>query len=405
MVSSPRTCLSTPPRCAHCSRRPTSLYGTQFTQTQAELLSPSTLSFFQLDQPLRLETDASALYGLGYVLWQLQDGKWRILQCGSRFLSDPESRYAVIELELLAVVWAVKECSLYLPGTLLELVTDHRPLTPIINLYLLDQIENPRLQRLVMKLCPYQLHATWRKGTDNAFVDALSRNPVDDPTPDDELGEHPALRTPAILACVRKDTEGQIANLRLAELQEATRADSDYQALLTTVRNRFPDEKRDLCPAAQPCWTVRHHLTVDQDLVLKGPRIVVPRSLRRSVLDDLHAAHQGLNRTKARARQVVYWPQLSNDIDIIIRSCAECRHHAPSQVKEPLLATEDRCPALPFESTSADLFECQGYQFLVYVDRKTGWPCVAKIGRTATSADVVRGPLVRGSRCPSCPDD
>ena len=324
---------------------------------KAELLSPSTLSFFQRDQPLRLETDASALHGLGYVLWQLQDGKWRILQCGSRFLSDPESWYAVIELELLAVVWAVKKCSLYLPGTLFEVATDHRPLTSIINSYSLDQIENFRLQRLVMKLCPYQLHATWRKGTDNAFADALSRNPVDDPTPDDELGEHPALRTPVIRACIREDTEGQIANLQFAELQEAARADSDYQALLVTVRNGFPDDKRDVCPAAQPYWTVCHHLTVNQDLVLKGPRIVVPRSLRRSVLDDLHAAHQGLNHTKARAPQVGYWPQLSNDIDNIVRSCAECRHHAPFQVKELLLATEDRCPALLFESTSADLFK------------------------------------------------
>ena len=301
---------------------------------KAELLSPSTLSLFQRDQPFRLETDGSALHGLGYVLWQLQDGKWRILQCGSRFLSDPESRYVVIELELIAVVWAVKKCSLYPPGTLFEVVTDHRPLTPIINSYSLDQIENPRLQRLVMKLRPYQLHATWRKGTDNAFADALSRNPVDDPPPDDKLGEHPALRTPAIHACIRKDTEGQIANLRIVELQEAARADSDYQALLTTVRNGFPDDKRDLCPAAQPYWTVRHHLTIDKNLVLKSPRIVVPRSPRRSVLDDLHAAHQGLNPTKARARQVVYWHQLSNDIDNIVRSCAECRHHAPSQVKD-----------------------------------------------------------------------
>ena len=56
--------------------------------------------------------------------------------------------------------------------------------------------------------------------------------------------------------------------------------------------------------------------------------------------------------------------------------------------------TADRRPALPFQSTSADLFSCQGWEYLVYVDRHTGWPCIAKIGRTASSADVIRVSVV-----------
>ena len=99
---------------------------------------------------------------------------------------------------------------------------------------------------------------------------------------------------------------------------------------------------------------------------------------------------QGLTRTLRRARQVVYWPHITNDIDNVVRSCEQCRLHASSQAKEPLRATEDRRPTLSFKSTSADLFSCQGWEYLAYVDRKTGWPCVAKVVRTATSADVIR---------------
>lgn len=36
------------------------------------------------------------------------DEKWRLVQCGSRFLTDTESRYAMVELELLAATWAMK---------------------------------------------------------------------------------------------------------------------------------------------------------------------------------------------------------------------------------------------------------------------------------------------------------
>ena len=49
------------------------------------------------------------------MLRQLQpDGTWRMIQAGSRFLSDAETRYATIELEALAVAWAIKKCHLFL---------------------------------------------------------------------------------------------------------------------------------------------------------------------------------------------------------------------------------------------------------------------------------------------------
>ena len=102
-----------------------------FNATKTGLASPPLLSFYQPGGTLRLETDASVLNGLGFVLWQYQDNQWRILQCGSRFLSDAETRYAIIELELLAVAWAVHKCSLFLSGSRFEVCTDHRPLIPI----------------------------------------------------------------------------------------------------------------------------------------------------------------------------------------------------------------------------------------------------------------------------------
>ena len=123
-----------------------------FNATKSELISPPTLSYYRAVDNLRLETDASALNGLGFVLWQRQDTQWRMLQCGSRFLTDAETCYAVIELELLAVVWAVHKCSLFLSSSRFDLFTDHRSLVPILNKYTLDQIENPRLLRLALKL-------------------------------------------------------------------------------------------------------------------------------------------------------------------------------------------------------------------------------------------------------------
>ena len=64
----------------------------------------------------------------------------------SRFLQDSEARNAIVELELLTVVWAVQKCRLYLLGlSSFNVVTDHQPSIPIRNHYTLDMVENPRL--------------------------------------------------------------------------------------------------------------------------------------------------------------------------------------------------------------------------------------------------------------------
>ena len=64
-------------------------------------------------------------------------------------MSDTESRYATIEVKLLALTWAANKCSIYLKGMQhLEILTDHRPLVPIPSKKYVQDIENLRLQRL-----------------------------------------------------------------------------------------------------------------------------------------------------------------------------------------------------------------------------------------------------------------
>ena len=82
------------------------------------------LAFFSVDKPTRLCTDASR-QGLGFVLQQeATNGQWTLVQAGSRFLSSAESRYAIIELGLLAVAWAVSKCKVFLTA----FQSSHRPL-------------------------------------------------------------------------------------------------------------------------------------------------------------------------------------------------------------------------------------------------------------------------------------
>ena len=90
----------------------------------------------------------------------------------------------MVELEMLAALWAMEKCRVYLLGLpTFSLVIDHRPLLPILDQYTLDAIENPRLQRMKERMAPFNFTTTWRPGKQHAIPDALSRAPVDDPVP------------------------------------------------------------------------------------------------------------------------------------------------------------------------------------------------------------------------------
>jgi len=136
--------------------------------------SRSQMSFFNMNKPARLCTDASR-QGLGFVLQQNAE-KWVLIQAGSRFLSEAETRYTVIELEMLAVPWAIMKCRLFVAGLQhFDVITDHNPLISIVNIHRLDEIKNPRLQCLKTQIMGYNFTAQWKKGSDHHAPDALSQ--------------------------------------------------------------------------------------------------------------------------------------------------------------------------------------------------------------------------------------
>ena len=74
---------------------------------------------FDSSKPVVLLTDASRLFGLGYALGHLErdfNGKdvFKIVRCGSKGLTPTQQRYSTIELECLAIVWAIQKCAFFL---------------------------------------------------------------------------------------------------------------------------------------------------------------------------------------------------------------------------------------------------------------------------------------------------
>ncbi|XP_076032421.1 uncharacterized protein LOC143020148 [Oratosquilla oratoria] len=365
-----------------------------FADVKRALSSPPVLAPFDSALPVVLQTDDSRLYGIGYAL--LQDhgqGHLRLIQCGSRFLTDAETRYATIELEMLAVTWATPKCKLYLFGVPpFTLLTDHRPLIPILNSYTLDAVENPRLQRLKERLSSFVFTAKWCAGKQLCIPDALSQAPVSRPTPEDETDcDKDAAHVRSVVASsagAREDGPSPDADRALQELRAEAQADPAYGHLLTCVSSGFSSNRLALPSSVLPYWKLRDALSTDGNLVLYGQRIVVPAALRKRTLARLHDSHRGTEATKRRARQTVFWPGIDSDIKSTVEACEPCQVLRPSQQQEPLLC-DDR-PTRPFESVSADFFHVAGKAFLVIADRLSGWPVIVPCGQDTTATRVIR---------------
>ena len=94
-----------------------------------------------------LMTDASRLFGIGFALLQpLPKEKWSLIQCGSASLTPTQTRYATIELECMAIQWAIQKCSYYLGG--LPTSQRHRP--ELQSKELLHQQQNSQRNNLGM---------------------------------------------------------------------------------------------------------------------------------------------------------------------------------------------------------------------------------------------------------------
>ena len=154
----------------------------QFSAIKKALVGRLSLHHFDERLHTKLVTDASKLNGIGFILMQTtsvdSDVPVSVLQCGSRSLNDAERNYSTIELECLAIQYALHKCDFFLRG--LEgftVVTDHRPLVGVFG-KALTAIDNPRLVRIREKTSPYSFEVKWLAGKQNVIADALSRNPI-----------------------------------------------------------------------------------------------------------------------------------------------------------------------------------------------------------------------------------
>ena len=131
------------------------------------------------------------------------------------------------------------------------------------------------------------------------------------------------------------------------------------------------------------------HLSTRLGVVFHDYRIIIPRTLRRTVLMLLHKGHAAKNKLTSAAKQF-WWPRLQKDIQQKCEKCITCGM-AGKNVKAQMMTEFNYLPAAenPNQEIQLDFagpirFKHRRFYILISIDRYSRWPvaCICKIRRT-----------------------
>ena len=351
-----------------------------FRTVKEALTKAPVLSFYDPSKPITVSADASS-YGLGAAIFQTFGQELKPIAFASRTLTDAEKKYAQIEKECLAAVWACEKFDRYITGVeSFRLITDHKPLVPLINTQ--DLNRSPlRCQRLLMRLRRYNAIAEHVPGKQLVVPDTLSRSPLN------VVESSTAGDVDAYVSSVTSTKA--ISDRRLDEIRTATENDPILQEVINLTRYGWPDREQSIRPEVRDYFASRYNYSACDDLLFYNDRIVMPEVMRAETIQSLHSGHLGLNKCRERAKSTVWWPGISKDLEQAVRSCAFCNKHRSAQRKEPLMATP--MPERPWERVGADLCDHDGKQYLVVVDYFSRYLEIVHLD--STTSNVVIGKL------------
>ncbi|GJS83372.1 putative reverse transcriptase domain-containing protein [Tanacetum coccineum] len=290
--------------------------------------------------------------GLGAVLMQRE----KVISYASRQLKIHEKNYTTHDLELGAVVFALKIWRHYLYGTKCTVFTDHKSLQ-----HILDQKElNMRQRRWLELLSDYDCDIRYHPGKANVVADALSRKE-----------REPPLRVRALVMTISLDLPKQILNAQTEARRPENIKSEDVGGML--VENaKFPEAIREqkLEPRADGtlCLNGRSWLPCYGDL-----RTVIMHESHKSK----YSIHPGSDKMYQDMKKLYWWPNMKADIATYVNKCLTCAKVKAEHQRPSGLLVQPKIPEWKWDNITMDFVTklpktSQGYDTIwVIVDRLT----------------------------------
>ena len=111
--------------------------------------------------------------------------------------------------------------------------------------------------------------------------------------------------------------------------------------------------------------SLQNELSVVNNLLMKGSRIVIPSNMIPEMLVRLHEGHMGMVKCLARACLSVWWPGITVRIKEFLSRCEACCKDSSNRSK-PLITIQSL--ACPWQVVASNFFYCNGHNYLLVID-------------------------------------
>lgn len=337
-----------------------------FELSKKWLTSDLVLTHYSSNLPLFVTSDSSS-YGVGAVLSHKVNGEDKPILFASGTLSKTEQNYSQLEKEALAIVFAVKKFHKYLFGREFTLVSDHQPLQYIFGKHKnIPVTAASRIQRWALILSGYRYSIVYKKGSLISNADALSRLPNSEST--------------NVSDTLYSFNLEESVPLSYVDIAKTSQKDVNITKVMELTLKGWPNS---VSAEYKPYFSKRNELSVERNCLFWGNKVVVPTSLRESILQLFHEQHLGIVRTKMLLRSYCWWPGINSDVEKLISLCSICQQTQNLKNESSLMSW----PSAPnnFYRVHVDFFFKFGYTFLIMVDSKSKWISVKRM-KNGTSA-------------------
>jgi len=355
-----------------------------FTKLIDEFKQSSLLQYFDMNKKTFIFTDAH-VSGLGAMLAQgtsVQDA--RPITVASRTTSKAERRYPQIDLEATAIDFALRRFRQYVAGAPndVEVITDHEPLKSIFNGTKKGSVRSERVKlrhqdlRYIVKYQKGKINQADYLSRHAKPIETLSREEQDEA--DDLNNLLYTLHTTPIMDVIS-----------LARISEETKRNPVLVKLMNLVKNGEPISDHCDEHALKKFRKVFSELTVTgNDIILKGERIVLPKTLQDEVIELAHrGAHPGQSGLVRRIRSHFFFHDMDKMVTKFVETCKHCQMFTDKKTKEPIEA--HKIPNDNWSTVSVDLFGPMpsGRHIVVVQDLKSRYPTAKLV--SSTSAEKV----------------
>lgn len=342
-----------------------------FKLSKQILMSSDVLMHFDPSLPITITCDSSG-YGVGAVLSHIVEGVEKPVLFASSTLTPSEQKYSNLERESLAIIFALKKFHKYIFGRKFTLITDHQPLQFIFGKNKgIPVTAAARITRWSLILAAYDYDIQYKKGNLISNADGLSRNPM--------------LKNTEISECIYSFALTEQVPLSAEDIAKATSKDIILTKVLDLTLSGWPNHVND--QNLKVYFQKRHELSVENNCLLLGSKVVIPDSLRKEVLNLFHEQHLGVVRTKMLIRSYCWWPRLNDDIEKFVGSCEICQQNQNFSNNSSLISW----PRAPnnFYRVYIDFFHKFSNTFLILIDSKSKWIDVKLMSRGTNASEVI----------------